>query len=102
MAAGKPRPLSSSVRSRLDSLTGLRFLAALLVFAYHAGSVGTLTGNGITAPGRSGVSFFFILSGFLLTWTARPDDTRRAFYQRRVARIVPSYLVALALVLLSM
>lgn len=51
--------------------------------------------------GRSGVSFFFILSGFLLAWSARPGDTPGRFYRRRFARIYPSYLAVLGLAVLS-
>jgi peptidoglycan/LPS O-acetylase OafA/YrhL len=47
--------------------------------------------------GRSGVTFFFVLSGFVLAWSARPSDDARGFYRRRFARIYPAYVVALAL-----
>jgi peptidoglycan/LPS O-acetylase OafA/YrhL len=48
--------------------------------------------------GRSGVTFFFVLSGFVLAWAAggRPVGARR-FYRRRFARIYPAYAVALVL-----
>ncbi|ONH31852.1 hypothetical protein BL253_06770 [Pseudofrankia asymbiotica] len=46
--------------------------------------------------GYCGVMFFFMLSGFVLTWSARPG-TRKQFYWRRFARIYPLYLVAIAL-----
>lgn len=78
MAVGTTSP------PRLDSLTGLRFLAALAVFFYHTV---TLCPPGIpksvlsvvAAQGLVGVSFFFILSGFVLSWSHRPDDSPRAF-----------------------
>lgn len=48
------------------------------------------------------MSLFFVLSGFVLTWTHRPGEPAREFYRRRVARILPAYwtafLVAFALV----
>ncbi|SHF61678.1 Peptidoglycan/LPS O-acetylase OafA/YrhL, contains acyltransferase and SGNH-hydrolase domains [Geodermatophilus nigrescens] len=92
--SGDPAP----VRSRLDSLTGLRFFAALAVFALHSLSFGQHTwAIAVFTAGTTGVSFFFIVSGFVMSWTARPGDTARAFYQRRFARIYPAYAVAWAL-----
>jgi len=85
---------------RLDSLTALRFIAAFVVFGYH-GTV-LLTGNAaeisavIFGSGQSGVSFFFILSGFVLAWAVRNSDSPGAFYWRRFSRIYPAYFVTLA------
>ncbi|WP_309648195.1 acyltransferase [Nocardioides sp.] len=85
---------------RLDSLTGLRFPAALAVFAFHA-SVHSTPGDvrdvalAIAGRGYTGVSFFFVLSGFVLTWSLRSEDTPVAFYRRRFARIAPTYWVCL-------
>jgi peptidoglycan/LPS O-acetylase OafA/YrhL len=42
------------------------------------------------------VSFFFMLSGFVLAWSHQPGDRPVRFYRRRVARIYPAYLVAVA------
>ena len=39
--------------------------------------------------GPLAVSLFFILSGFVLTRFARPGDTARAFWRRRVVKIYP-------------
>jgi peptidoglycan/LPS O-acetylase OafA/YrhL len=89
---------------RLPSLTGMRFTAAFLVFVCHAAGSGIFThpqlndilANKVTQLGWVGVSFFFILSGFVLTWTARPDDTPRRFWRRRIAKIFPNHLVTWA------
>jgi hypothetical protein len=53
---------------RLDSLTGMRFIAALMVFGVHSSAMfdGTVL-PALLAPGAIGVSFFFKLSGFVLT-----------------------------------
>lgn len=86
---------------RLDSLTGLRFPAALAVFAFHA-STHSLDGTvhdvamAIAGRGYIGVAFFFMLSGFVLTWSRREGDDVRGFYRRRFARIAPVYWVCLA------
>lgn len=82
---------------RLNSLTGLRFLAAFVVFLDHThgllgGTLETST-SWLASPGYVGVSFFFILSGFVLTWSQRADATALSFYRRRFARIYPSHLV---------
>lgn len=93
---------------RLPSLTGLRALLAFLVILTHATLVlgpyrdfGPYSILGITAPFATfAVSTFFVLSGFVLTWSARPDDTNRAFWRRRFFKIFPNHVTMLALVLL--
>jgi peptidoglycan/LPS O-acetylase OafA/YrhL len=87
--------------TRLPSLTGLRFFGALLVFVFHAGwesrFIGGSTGAALsTVVGRAGalgVGFFFVLSGFVLAWTARDSDTVWKFFRRRLVKIFPSHLV---------
>ncbi|MFI2352206.1 acyltransferase family protein [Streptomyces sp. NPDC019443] len=91
--------------SRLPSLTGLRFVAALMVFATHvlwntqliSGEAGTALRKAFSLSGAYGVGFFFILSGFVLTWTARPYDTARSFWRRRLVKIGPTHLVTFGL-----
>jgi peptidoglycan/LPS O-acetylase OafA/YrhL len=90
----------------LPALTGIRPFASLLVFAFHfcrpvvAGGptwLRSLLGAGFVA-----VSFFFVLSGFILAVShherlrANSLDRRR-FFVRRLARIYPAYLLALIL-----
>jgi peptidoglycan/LPS O-acetylase OafA/YrhL len=96
-----PAPATS-----LPSLTGLRWVAALLVFGLHVhnfryfdGTAGNIV-NWAFGAGATGVSFFFVLSGFVLTWSARPDDRAPAFWRRRIARILPVHLVTAAIALL--
>ncbi|NQX28012.1 acyltransferase [Microbacteriaceae bacterium VKM Ac-2854] len=79
---------------RLDSLTGIRFFAAAAVFGHHAGLYAADGEFSALADGMVGVSLFYILSGFVLTWTARREDTLGAFYRRRLARIYPVFLLA--------
>ena len=77
----------------LDSLTTLRFVAALLVFLRHEQAL-TRFWPSWAFPfdiGFVGVSFFFVLSGFVLAWTSRPEDTRVGFYRRRFARVYPAH-----------
>ncbi|MBY8877270.1 acyltransferase family protein [Actinacidiphila acidipaludis] len=89
-----------SRRERLPSLTGLRAVAALMVFAFHIYAVAVFASPGVNrwmshsaSQGGVGVTFFFLLSGFLLTWTARGNDTARRFWRRRAVKIVPNHLV---------
>lgn len=103
--------LAAPARSRLPSLTGLRFFAALLVFGFHL----TLSTSLIpphhpvnpfadstladhlewvfSKAGYVGVSFFFVLSGFVLTWSSRPGEARTTFWRRRMLKIFPNHLV---------
>ncbi|MEH0555109.1 acyltransferase family protein [Streptomyces sp. B21-101] len=86
-------------RDRLPSLTGLRFWAALLVVLYHlsrqAGKVPGL--SDAVWYGRSGVTFFFVLSGVVLAWTYDGANVpARVFFWRRFARIWPLLAVGVA------
>lgn len=87
--------------ARLDSLTGVRFFAALLVFGFHA--MHNVDGLALFSSGMTGVSLFYILSGFMMSWSAREGDTAIQFYRRRFARIYPAFisawLIALSLML---
>lgn len=88
-----------SGRDRLPSLTGLRFWAALIVVLYHLSrQVGEIPWiSEATWYGRSGVTFFFVLSGFVLAWTY--DGQRvpaKVFLWRRFARIWPLLVVTSA------
>jgi peptidoglycan/LPS O-acetylase OafA/YrhL len=86
--------------TRLDSLTGLRFFAAWLVVAHHFSNFSALPFLWrYTGFGATGVTFFFVLSGFVLTWSFVPSDTAPRFYWRRFARIVPLHLVTTAIAL---
>lgn len=85
--------------ARLPSLTAARGAAALMVAAFHASNTwpGLLTP--IASFGWLGVSFFFILSGFVLTWSFSERRSYTEFMTHRVARIFPVHLLCLAIVL---
>jgi peptidoglycan/LPS O-acetylase OafA/YrhL len=88
--------MSQPASTRLDALTSLRFFAAMMIVLLH-----TYGAFGI-APSRynmqQGVSFFYVLSGFILTlvyprlegWAAV-----RKFMRARFARVWPAYMFAL-------
>jgi len=91
----------TSGRYQLEPLTSLRFVAALLVFVYHAPLAQPFAHD--HALGQAGVGFFFLLSGFILTYTYSGTLTTTAsvvrFYVARFARVYPAYLVSIALAL---
>lgn len=84
---------------RLDAITGLRWWAAFAVFLFHVRNIVPLPGPvaEVAQFGYLGVAFFFVLSGFVLTWSWRPDVDKRTFYWRRFARIYPLNVVTLLL-----
>ncbi len=109
-------PLLRPVMPELDTIRGI---AVTMVVVYHAfwtsywavGLRWDLHPPLVHAlvygaePGWSGVHLFFVLSGFLITGIlldskARPDYYRR-FYFRRALRILPPYLLLLAVLLVT-
>lgn len=77
----------------LPALDGLRAVSVLVVIASHS-PLGHV-------PGDLGVSAFFVLSGFLITWllgrehVATGHVSLRRFYARRALRIFPAYYLLL-------
>ena len=94
---GVPRPVRQPPRSfaHQPALDGVRGIAVALVLLFHAG-FGWMSG------GYVGVSVFFTLSGYLITSLALVERERtgrldaRAFYARRVRRLLPASLACLA------
>jgi peptidoglycan/LPS O-acetylase OafA/YrhL len=94
-------------KSPLDQLTSMRFFAALYVLVLHSGSsqlvghVPTWAAN-FLRNGYLGVSFFFILSGFILTYSYSGREISGAliktFFTARFARIYPVYFLALLII----
>jgi peptidoglycan/LPS O-acetylase OafA/YrhL len=84
----------SKAPNHIPSLDGLRAISFGLVFVAHAGLEKTV-------PGGFGVTVFFFLSGFLITTLMRAEFEKsgtvslKAFYLRRVLRILPPFYVVL-------
>jgi len=107
----------SSQKNTIAVLDGVRAWACLTVIAYHLNrnamlshiwspAVGSFA-TGIMLTGWSGVTLFFVLSGFLLFMPYvkallfdREWPSARTFYLRRAFRILPGYYVSLALLIL--
>ena len=103
--SGAKTTLSTSA-AKILPLTSARFFAALFVVFYHGWQIlpayaheqGVLTR--IIGFGYVSVSFFFMLSGFILAIVYLNEDKpidRRRFYVSRFARIYPLYFAALLL-----
>src|SRR5947209_4696914 len=74
-------------RIELLRLTSLRAFAALAVFGFHTGTdLGWWPGRHLLGLGYAGVTFFFVLSGFVLTWATSPTTPART--ERHYARLV--------------
>lgn len=94
-----------TLQPNLKALTGLRFFAAIHVVIFHYGRQATPFNSGLWGKwaqmGPLAVSFFFVLSGFILAWvySARPSLTcpanRARYYRARISRIYPMYLLAI-------
>jgi peptidoglycan/LPS O-acetylase OafA/YrhL len=91
-------------RIYFKNLNALRFIAATLVIFHHIeqyklwAKLPNLCGNtAIEAMGHKAVSFFFVLSGFLITYLLLAEDKQsgeinvKNFYIRRILRIWPLY-----------
>ncbi len=112
MNPGHPRS------DRLDALDGLRGIAILIVVWFHAWQIcwagmpywhifgHEFTLQPIPETGFLGVDLFFFLSGFCLFWPyaraaieGRREPTLAHFADRRVRKIVPSYVATIAILI---
>lgn len=99
-------------RPRLPSLTGIRFLAAVAVFSFHVDMEKPFGDSGVAETyawlvstlGWMAMPMFFVLSGFVLTWSARTELSATRFWRGRAAKVYPLHVVtwAAALVLLAL
>jgi peptidoglycan/LPS O-acetylase OafA/YrhL len=118
MSGGAPTSPTES-RPQLPALTGLRIFGALGVFLLHSlmladplkpsvpmtyiadKGLAEAVAKFVWMSGIVGVSFFFVLSGFVLTWASRPGQRPGRFIRRRMVKILPNHVVtwAVAMVL---
>lgn len=83
----------------IPSLDGIRAIAVLIVLPSH-------TGFGGIVPGRTGVTIFFFLSGYLITTLMLREFEKkgtielRKFFARRFLRLLPPLLLTLPVIYL--
>ncbi len=89
---------------KLNVLTSLRFFAASLILLHHSFEKFHFgAGFNLYLPTYQAVSFFFVLSGFILTYVYRGFDSRqsiRRFFVARFARIWPLHCFNFVLILI--
>jgi peptidoglycan/LPS O-acetylase OafA/YrhL len=87
------------VRPTIKPLTSFRFLAALVVVIFHYDRSHSLFPLTVADFGYEAVTFFFVLSGFILTYTHGLDEglnvSRGEFAALRLTRVLPAYILAL-------
>lgn len=104
-----PLVLKQKATVYFKGLHALRFFAAFLVLISHVEMIkegrkithiygsGTFLANALEELGPMGVSFFFVLSGFLITFLLMVEKEKtqdiaiKKFYWRRILRIWPLY-----------
>jgi peptidoglycan/LPS O-acetylase OafA/YrhL len=92
--------IETTIKQELLPITTLRFISALWVFLFHVQMRWSIDlpapiAN-IISQGPLGMSIFFILSGFVLTYTyfsKEPSQHYKSYTIKRLARIYPVYLV---------
>ena len=94
LAMQNPRP-------KLKVLTSLRFLAAFFIFLLHASQFNLISlDNVIFLDFSKSVSFFFVLSGFVLTYAYyRRPISLASFYRSRFLRLWPISFLSILLLL---
>lgn len=100
-----------SAREKLDPLTSLRAFAALAILVHHLVPVylpqysSKWLWKTFVGEGFAGVTLFFVLSGFVLTYNYADSFRRltlnglRDFYVARFARVYPLFLLAFLVML---
>ena len=86
-----------NARKHFHTFDALRFFSFLLVFFHHIPSPGSTFLSFFTKSGGVGVSFFFVLSGFLITYILLHEKisnrkvSLKKFFMRRILRIWPLF-----------
>lgn len=92
---------------KISQITFTRFLAAIAIVIFHYGEGAFVYKikyiSEIFAKANIGVSYFFILSGFIMivAYHSKEKINYFDFYRNRVARIYPLYVIGLLLYLFT-
>lgn len=98
------------MKVHFPNLNAIRFLAALLVIVHHIEQYKEMFGlsnifhnHSIQLMSKIGVTLFFVLSGFLITYLLLTEQKEtgqiyiKSFYMRRILRIWPLYYLIIIL-----
>ena len=86
---------------QLNKITSLRFIAAIYVVAFHHLEALNFLGNTLLLlfhHGYIAVSFFFVLSGYILTYSyiSKVENLNTfSFLKKRLYKLYPAYIVAI-------
>lgn len=91
------------MNSKINSLTSLRFFAAMLIVIGHGSQIPAFKSFefGLFNVGNS-VSFFYVLSGFILTYNYYSMTDYRSYLVARIARVWPLHLTMLIVVIFAL
>lgn len=87
------RGVSTNIHHRFNHIDALRAVAVMMVVGSHAHGLDRV-------PGESGVTMFFVISGFIITYVLLRELEKTGgfhlgrFYFRRAAKLFPPLLVA--------
>ncbi|MBA0189501.1 acyltransferase family protein [Pectobacterium odoriferum] len=102
-------PIVAKVASpNLPSLNGIRVILAFFVYLFHTSldnmlspfsdpEINTAYAFLLSKSGWVSVSFFFILSGFVMNWSSKPVGNTLIFYKKKFARIYPVNIIVMLL-----
>ncbi len=86
--------------ARLDTLTSLRFVAAAMIMLFHGDQYFGIKGLSSLLYLGQAVSFFFVLSGFILTYVYSKVEGRKGYLKfiwARLVRIWPAHIAVIVI-----